>query len=89
MVKEFKKEFLLDELNLPECAIEDKVTSVSRWSVNHSIIFEHDGKFYRTTYSCGATEYQDEWAWDYEDTVTCVEVEQKEVLTKQWMPKED
>lgn len=37
----FTKDFLMDELDLPYSAIEDKVLDNSRWSIFHEIIFEH------------------------------------------------
>lgn len=42
-----------------------------------------------TTYSEGATEYQDERPWEYEDEVKCTEVELKEAKVKKWMPVDD
>ena len=42
------KDYLLEELNLPYSAIKDTITSTSRWSENHEIIFANDGKFYKT-----------------------------------------
>ena len=42
-----------------------------------------------TTYSEGATEYQDERPWEYEDEVKCTEVELKEVKVKKWIPVEE
>ena len=82
----FKKDFLVDEMDLPWSAIENKVIETSRWSIYHKIIFEHEGKFYQTYYSVGATECQDETPWEDEDEVDCEEVVQKEVLVKQWVP---
>lgn len=70
----FTKEFLKNELDLPWSAIEDRVTGVRRWSVDHEIIFEFNGKFYRTHYSIGATESQDERPWEYDEEVVCEEV---------------
>jgi hypothetical protein len=82
----FKKEFLIDELDLPYSAIEDKVIDNSRWSIHHEIVFEHEGKFYRTYYSVGATECQDEEPWEYDDEVDCTEVVQKEITVMAWVP---
>lgn len=81
-------EFLKNELDLPWSAKEDHIVDNSRWSIMHSIIFEHEGKFYRAFYNVGATESQDEGPWEYADIVECTEVEQKEVLVKQWVDKE-
>ena len=82
----FKKEFLIDELDLPYSAIEDKVIDNSRWSIQHEIIFEYEGKNYRTYYQVGATESQDERPWEYDDEVECTEVVQQEVTIMAWVP---
>lgn len=81
--------FMKDELDLPWRAIEDEVVGNSRWSVQHSIIFEYQGKFYSTSYSVGATEMQDERPWEYEDTVDCYEVVKKPVTVEKWVEVED
>lgn len=80
--------FLKEELDLPYSAIEDNVIGNDRWSVHHCIIFEYNGKYYRAYYSEGATELQDECPWEYEDVVSCEEVELREVSVKQWCPVE-
>ena len=85
----FKADFLRDELDLPFTAVEDEIIDNSRWSIHHAIIFEHAGKFYRTCYSVGATECQDESPWEYEDEVDCTEVVQKEVTVTAWAPVEE
>jgi hypothetical protein len=82
----FKKDFLIDELDLPYSAIEDKVIDNSRWSIQHEIVFEHEGKFYRTYYSVGATESQDEGPWEYDDEVDCTEVVKQEITVMAWVP---
>lgn len=83
--KTFTKDYLKNELELPWSANEDNVIDTSRWSVHHKIVFEDGGKYYQTYYSVGATECQDESPWEYEDNIECTEVEQKEVLVKQWV----
>lgn len=90
-MKVFNKEYLTKELGLPyDCKlIEDDIIDTTRWSIVHEIVFEDKGKFYMTTYSEGATEYQDERPWEYEDEVKCTEVELKEVKVKKWIPVED
>lgn len=82
----FKREFLINELDLPYNAVEDKVVDNSRWSIHHKIIFEYEGKFYQTRYSVGATESQDERPWEYDDEIDCTEVVQKEVTVMAWVP---
>nr|DAI89661.1 MAG TPA: hypothetical protein [Caudoviricetes sp.] len=81
------KDFLIKELDLPDNAIKDTITSTSRWSEHHEIIFEFEGKFYKTHYSQGLTEYQDESPWEYDDEVECIEVELVEKLVKVWVTK--
>ncbi len=82
----FKREFLVNELDLPYSAIEDKVVDNSRWSIQHEIIFEYEGKFYITQYSVGATECQDERPWEYDDEVDCTEVVKQEIKVMAWVP---
>jgi len=81
--------FMKNELDLPWSAVEDKVVDNSRWSVQHEIIFEYDGKFYITSYSVGATEMQDESPWEYDKTVDCWEVVKKPVTVEQWVEVKD
>ena len=53
----------------------DEITDTSRWSIHHRRVFRHEGKFYETHYSVGATEQQDESPYQYEEgTVECPEV---------------
>lgn len=85
----FEREFLVDELDLPGSAKEDKVVETSRWSTFHEIVFYHEGKYYQTGYSVGSTEYQDERPWEDQNEVDCTEVELREVLVKQWVPVEE
>lgn len=82
----FKREFLMDELDLPYSAVEDKIVENSRWSIHHEIIFEYDGKHYQTYYSVGATECQHERPWEYKDEVECTEVTQQEIKVMAWVP---
>lgn len=83
----FHKDFLKNELDLPSSAIKDDIVDTSRWSEHHEIIFEHDGKFYRTHYSCGLTEIQDERPWEYETEVECTEVELIQKMMTVWQTK--
>lgn len=88
--KVFSKDYLMDELDLPyENTIVNRIVNTTRWSIIHEIVFEDKGKFYMTTYSEGATEYQDERPWEYDDEIKCTEVELKEVKVKKWIPVED
>ena len=84
----FKKDFLINELDLPyndDIVQEDNIIETSRWSELHEIVFSYKDKYYQTSYSQGLTELQDESPWEYDDEIECVEVEQKEVLVKQWV----
>ena len=72
------KEAALAILGDLEILIEDKIISHNRWSVVHRLVVRLDGKIYMTTYSVGATEYQDETPWQDETEVEFVEVERKE-----------
>ena len=88
--KTFSKDFLVDQLGLPydndSIIMEDKIVDQTRWSIIHSLVFKHDdGKFYRVSYSEGATECQYERPWEYEENVNGVEVELKEVLVEKWV----
>lgn len=57
----------------------------TRWSVYYSQVWENtaDGTLWLIAWSRGATEYQDEGIED----VTVIEVEKKEVLVSQYVPK--
>lgn len=85
---ELDRDFVINELDLPDSAILDEITDTSRWSIHHRIIFAYQGKFWETYYSEGATEMQDERPWEYDDTIECIEVELKEVKVKKWVVKE-
>jgi hypothetical protein len=53
----------------------DRIVRHSRWSVHHERVFKHEGRFYKTTYSEGATENQDEQPYEYGDAeIECAEV---------------
>lgn len=58
--------------------IEDNIAGHSRWSVRYNLVFLVDGVYYRTSYSLGATECQDEGPWeayDDDDKIFCEVVE--------------
>lgn len=66
--------------------IEEEITDTSRWSVHHEAIFKLGGKFYRTHYSVGATEMQDERPYEYEgDFVDVEEVEPAEIIRTEYV----
>ena len=86
----FSKDYLKNELDLPYGnTIVDNIIDTGRWSIYHEIVFADKGKFYKATYSEGATECQDESPWEYEDEIECTEVELREVKVKKWVPVED
>lgn len=73
----FKKGFLLNVL----CGgvegakvIENQIADASRWSITHDLVFEYEGRFWATHYTCVATEHQEETPWEGKDKVTCYEV---------------
>lgn len=70
----FNKQFLIDK-NETGDYVETGYTSKSRWALNYFGIFSHEGKFYRTTWQQGATEYQEQQPYEYDDAeVECPEV---------------
>jgi len=71
----FDKELLIESIYDRNATVYDRVVGNGRWSVHHERVFSHEGRFYRTTYSVGATESQDESPYDYQpDMVECEEV---------------
>jgi len=80
-------EKLTDGVEVAEI-IHDKVTDTSRWSVHHECVFKLNGNFYRTYYSFGATEMQDESPYEYDgDWVEVEEVVPKEVTVVKYVLK--
>ena len=75
-----------NDLDLPGNALSDQIVERTRWSLVHEIVFEHDGKYYQTTYSQGATEMQDERPWEYDVEVECTEVRKVQKLVECWEP---
>lgn len=69
--------------------IYDKITDTDRWSTHHEIVFEIDGKYYKSHYSRGATEMQDERPYEYDgEWIEVTEVVPKEVTVIQYVKKE-
>jgi hypothetical protein len=67
--------------------LESHITGTSRWSVNHSGVFEHEGKFYQTSWPVGATEYQDEQPYEYGDEmIECHEVRAVQTVKAVYKP---
>lgn len=68
--------------------IERELIDTSRWSNIYSMVFKFKGKYYRTSYSVGATEQQDEEPYEYgPDSIECDEVEPVEVTVIQYQEK--
>ena len=68
----FNKEFLQE---MEGNTISDRIVDHRRWSVTHERIFEHEGKFYKTRYSVGATEMQEERPYEGSpDEIECQEM---------------
>lgn len=71
----FKKEFLLETLDEEKVLVENEIIEVDRWTTLYSLVFEHEGKFYRTSYRKGSTEMQDESPFEFDpDEIECKEV---------------
>lgn len=71
----FKKEDLQEAIGDPDTTVLDEIVGKSRWSIEHRRVFRHEGKFYETHYSRGATESQDERAYEHDDDeIECPEV---------------
>ena len=82
-----KKTELKDPYDIIHGALEDNIVDHGRWNVQHELIFKWtDGKVYRTFYSVGATEYQPERAWMYEDEIKCEEVKLQRHSGFEWVP---
>lgn len=78
------KEILSEDMENTEI-VSDKITDTSRWLIHYELIFRYtDGKYYRTYYSVGATEQQDEGPWEYEKEVECYEVRKVEKMGYVW-----
>lgn len=71
--------------------IKSQISDQTRWYTYYDMIFSANGKTYTTAYKRGSTEYQevDDPFEDVRDGdfVKCVEVEEKEVLVKQYVEK--
>lgn len=69
--------------------IYNKVADTDRWSTNYEQVFQIGDKYYKTWYSEGSTEMQDESPYEYEnDWVEVSEVVPKEVVKTIYVSKE-
>lgn len=67
--------------------MENLLEDHSRWGLQYCMVFKYEDKYYRTHYSRGATEYQDESPYEYEaKVVPCTLVEPKEVVRIEYVP---
>jgi hypothetical protein len=100
VTRTFTKEELVDSRGLPESnwvgpddeceeIYVNEVVDTSRWSIRYKLVFQYGDKAYQTYYQVGATEMQDERPWEYEDEIECHEVEEVEVMVKQWVRVEE
>ena len=72
--KETLQQLVYDEVDGYK-VVEQKLVDHDRWSVQYSMVFKFENKYYKTTYSKGATEYQDEEPYEYApDEIECKEV---------------
>ncbi len=68
------KQEAIDILEGDTLVIRNNIIENNRWTLLHELIFRYQRKLYRTYYRVGSTELQDESPFEYDDTVTCVEV---------------
>jgi hypothetical protein len=86
----FSREFLQDGAYGEGETVYDRITDHGRWTLHHERVFQHEGKFYLTTYSTGATESQDERPYEYEpDEIECIEVFPREKTVTVYEPIAD
>jgi hypothetical protein len=86
----------LREMELPHEApeggeiISDRIIGNSRWAVQREVIWRFadtpPGFAWRATYQVGATEHQEEGAWEHQSTVKATLVHEVEKLVKVWDP---
>lgn len=84
--REFTEEFLIDVIfeDNPETELlRDEIYDQRRWDTSYDVVFSFENKFYNFQYSRGSTEYQDNGPEIFD--TNCTEVEEKEVLVKQWV----
>lgn len=85
----FSKEFLKEGLHDSRNTVLTEITDATRWSVVYWRVFVHEGKFYGTYYSRGATESQDESPYEYDDEeIECPELVATQKTITVYVPKE-
>ena len=74
VLQELTYDYNFDEYKI----IYTKQVDSSRWSIIYEQVFKFDGKYYMTSFSRGATEYQDEKPYEFDgdsnDMIECKEV---------------
>lgn len=89
MTKNFNREYLVEELELPYSAKYKWPVDTTRWSTIYEIVFQDkDGSYWKTGVSLPATEIQDEKPWEFEDKIECEQVKFGWVRKKEWIPIE-
>lgn len=69
------REWLVETLGDKDVDVVNEISGHSRWSRHYHRVVRFEGKFYRANYSEGATEYQDEGAYEHAPAeIECVEV---------------
>lgn len=86
LTKEEGRQVVYDDHSDWECVSGPNEYGSSRWSIHVKGVFKHipSGKHFELHWSKGATETQDERAFEYSDPEP-VEVEEREVMVKQWV----
>lgn len=89
MTKNFNREYLVEELELPHSAKYQELVDITRWSAIYDIVFQDkDGSYWKTGVSLPATEMQYEEPWEFEDEVECERVKFGWIRKKEWIPIE-
>lgn len=90
LVVKFKKEDLIELLEDDHGdfkVIKNWLVDTSRWSLIYGLVFSYQDKFYETTYSCGATESQDESPFEYSPKeIECREVKPVDTVVTIYVP---
>lgn len=64
------------------------LVDTSRWSIIYEMVFKYKDNYYRSSYSRGATECQDEPPYEYApEEVECPEVIPVETTVTKWVKK--
>ena len=76
----------VEDLDLPYSSISDKIIDRTRWGIIYESVFKFEDEFWQMTWEDGATESQDYSSMDYEEGITAIKVEKKEVTRTEWVP---